>query len=52
SNLKGIYKTLEKVGAEQVKTINMGTGNKSTRIVAWSFLSKEEQKAWRENRFK
>ncbi|RDI06706.1 23S rRNA (adenine(1618)-N(6))-methyltransferase RlmF [Flavobacterium sp. AG291] len=52
SNLKGIYKTLEKVGAEQIKTINMGTGNKSTRIVAWSFLSREEQKAWKESRFK
>lgn len=52
SNLKGIYNTLDKVGAEQVKTINMGTGNKSTRIVAWSFLSKEEQKDWKAARWK
>lgn len=52
SNLKGIYKTLEKVEATQIKTINMGTGNKSTRIVAWSFLSKEEQKAWKDSRWK
>lgn len=48
SNLKGIYKTLADVKAVQVKTIPMGTGNKSTRIVAWSFLDKEGQKEWRE----
>ena len=47
SNLEGIYKALEKNQAQQVKTIPMGTGNKSTRIVAWSFLEVEEQKLWR-----
>lgn len=46
SNLKGIYKSLESIEASLVKTIPMGTGNKSTRIVAWTFLSKEEQKEW------
>ncbi len=52
SNLKGIYKLLEKFEANQVKTIPMGTGNKSSRIVAWTFLSREEQKKWRETRWK
>lgn len=52
SNLKGIYKVLDKLEAVQVKTIPMGTGNKSSRIVAWSFLSKEEQKVWKETRWK
>lgn len=52
SNLKGIYKALEKTEATQIKTIPMGTGNKSTRIVAWSFLSKIEEKQWRETRWK
>lgn len=52
SNLKGIYKLLEKLEANEIKTIPMGTGNKSSRVVAWSFLSKEEQKEWRENRWK
>jgi 23S rRNA (adenine1618-N6)-methyltransferase len=51
SNLKGIYKSLGKVEAYQIKTIPMGTGNKSTRIVAWTFLTKEELKAWRESRW-
>ena len=52
SNLKGIYKFLEKIKANQIKTIPMGTGNKSSRIVAWTFLSGEEQKEWRETRWK
>nr|WP_294860461.1 23S rRNA (adenine(1618)-N(6))-methyltransferase RlmF [uncultured Fluviicola sp.] len=52
SNLKGIYKSLEKNGATQIKTLPMGTGNKSSRIVAWTFFSKQEQKEWRETRWK
>ncbi len=46
SNLKGIYKLLEKLETKKVVTKTMGTGNKSTRIVAWTFLSEEEQKEW------
>ena len=37
SNLKGIYRLLEKSEAKEVKTIPMGTGNKISRIVAWTF---------------
>jgi len=51
SNLKGIYKSLHKIDAKQVKTIEMGTGNKTSRIVVWTFLSKKEQKAWRKTRW-
>ena len=51
SNLHGIYKLLQKVEANLIKTIPMGTGNKATRIVAWTFLSSEEQKAWRDKRW-
>lgn len=52
SNLKGIYKVLNEMEATGIKTIPIGTGNKSSRIIAWSFLSKEEQKEWRETRWK
>ncbi len=52
SNLKSIYKALDKTDPTEVKTIQMGTGNKSTRIVAWTFLNKEEQKAWVSERWK
>jgi 23S rRNA (adenine1618-N6)-methyltransferase len=52
SNLKGIYKLLKEIEANQIKTIPMGTGNKSSRIVAWTFFATEEQKEWRETRWK
>jgi len=52
SNLKGIYKSLDNSNIKQLKTITIGTANKSIRIVAWTFLSKEEQKEWRESRWK
>lgn len=46
SNLRRIYKLLEKVEAHSIKTIPMGTGNKSSRIIAWTFFSEEAQKEW------
>lgn len=51
SNLNGIYDALERVDAVQVKTIPIGTGNKAGRIVAWTFLEKDEQKAWKDLRW-
>jgi 23S rRNA (adenine1618-N6)-methyltransferase len=51
SNLKGIYSALEKTEVKQIKTIPMGSGNKSSRIVAWTFLSTNEQKEWGESRW-
>ena len=52
SNLKRIYKTLNDLEAVGLKTIPLGTGNKSSRIIAWTFLSKEDQKNWRETRWR
>ncbi|WP_027076526.1 23S rRNA (adenine(1618)-N(6))-methyltransferase RlmF [Maribacter antarcticus] len=51
SHLKGIYKLLKTADATVFKTISTGTGNKSSRIVAWTFLSKKEQATWREKRW-
>ena len=42
-NLPNIYKTLSKVQAVEVKTIEMSQGQKTSRIVAWTFLSKIQQ---------
>lgn len=52
SNLKSVFKALKKFEASQIRTIPMGTGNKSSRIVAWTFLSKEEQLQWSKSRWK
>ncbi|WP_246067742.1 23S rRNA (adenine(1618)-N(6))-methyltransferase RlmF [Changchengzhania lutea] len=35
--VKGMYTSLKKLGATDVKTINMSQGNKISRIVAWTF---------------
>jgi len=51
SNLKKTYKLIDRNGAYFVKTIPMGTGNKSSRIVAWTYLSKEAQNKWRDERW-
>lgn len=45
-NLKTIYKTLNKVGAFEIKTIEMNQGQKISRLVAWTFLSERQQKEW------
>ena len=42
-NLKKIYKLLNKVGATAIKTIDMAQGQKTSRIVAWTFLSPKQQ---------
>ena len=46
-NLPSIYKTLNKVGAVEIKTIDMAQGQKTSRIVAWTFLSQKQQKEWK-----
>ena len=52
SNLKALYKVLDQVGAIEIKTIPMGTGNKVSRIIAWTFLTKEKQIQWSKARWK
>lgn len=42
--LRSLNALLEKVGAVQVRTIPMGTGNKVTRVLAWTFLDKKAVK--------
>jgi 23S rRNA (adenine1618-N6)-methyltransferase len=46
-NLPSIYKTLNKVEAVEIKTIDMAQGQKISRIVAWTFLSESQQKNWK-----
>ena len=44
AHLKRIYNALEKVAAVKVKTIIMGQGNKTSRIIAWTFKHENENK--------
>ncbi len=51
SNLKNILDALKNAEAVDVKTIPMGQGNKTSRIVAWTFLSPDQQKSWKNSRW-
>ncbi|MBU2917279.1 23S rRNA (adenine(1618)-N(6))-methyltransferase RlmF [Psychrosphaera sp. F3M07] len=45
-NLEIIQAELKKSKAKQIKIIDMGQGNKISRFIAWSFLTKEQQDEW------
>jgi 23S rRNA (adenine1618-N6)-methyltransferase len=46
-NLSGLYNILSKVNSTEVKTIDMSQGQKNSRILAWTFQSKAQQKDWK-----
>jgi 23S rRNA (adenine1618-N6)-methyltransferase len=46
SNLKSIYSELKRANVFEVKTIQMGQGNKISRIVAWTYQDENPQKEW------
>ena len=45
-NLDSIYALLKRAEVAEIRTSEMRTGNKITRIVAWTFLNKDQQKEW------
>ncbi len=50
-NLPSIYKALKLLNPVDVQTIEMKQGQKVTRVVVWTFLTKEMQQKWREERW-
>ena len=46
-HLESLSKTLVKVGATSIKTIDMEQGHKISRILAWSFLTIKQQQTWK-----
>ena len=51
AHLKSIYSELKTAGAFEVKTIEMSHGNKTSRIVAWTWLTSEQQRNWMKTRW-
>ncbi|WP_245447156.1 23S rRNA (adenine(1618)-N(6))-methyltransferase RlmF [Mucilaginibacter celer] len=45
-NLRVLYNALQKEGVKDVQTINMSQGQKVSRIMAWTYLTKEEQQSF------
>ena len=52
ATLKSIYRSLKRAVAVEVKTIPMGQGQKTSRIVAWTFLSQKRRDQWIAKRWK
>ncbi len=50
-HLKGLNRVIDDVAAYEAQIIPMGTSNKTSRILAWSFLTSEEQEKWRQTRW-
>ena len=50
-HLQAIYHELNKVKVLDIKTIAMAQGQKQSRIVAWTFLSTQQQKEWAAKRW-
>jgi 23S rRNA (adenine1618-N6)-methyltransferase len=46
ANVKRVQDALQRLGAADVRTIPMGQGNKSSRIIAWTFQNKEQHEKW------
>jgi len=46
SNLPAIEAALKKVGAKTLRTLEMGQGQKQSRLVAWSFHDDEARTTW------
>ena len=46
-NLKGLYRILNKANVVEIKTIEMAQGQKNSRILAWTFLSSNQQQSWK-----
>ena len=45
------YGVIKKAEAVEVETIPMGQGNKKSRIIAWTFLTRGQQKIWMDTRW-
>ncbi|MGP8304832.1 23S rRNA (adenine(1618)-N(6))-methyltransferase RlmF [Vibrio sp. YIC-376] len=46
-NVRPMRKQLEKLGAKAIRIVEMSQGQKVSRFIAWSYMDKEERKAWR-----
>ena len=52
ANLPSVYSELKKVKPFDVRTIDMTQGQKSSRIIAWTFLDKIQQKEWQKKHWR
>jgi len=51
SNLPGIQVALKKAGAVEQRVVEMGQGQKQSRMIAWTFQDAAARQAWRNSRW-
>ncbi|WP_327439769.1 23S rRNA (adenine(1618)-N(6))-methyltransferase RlmF [Pseudomonas donghuensis] len=51
SNLPGIQTALKKAGAVEQRVVEMGQGQKQSRMIAWTFQDAAARQAWRQQRW-
>ncbi|MNJ70134.1 Ribosomal RNA large subunit methyltransferase F [compost metagenome] len=51
SNLPGIQAALKKAGVQDLRIVEMGQGQKQSRMVAWTFQDANARQAWRQSRW-
>jgi len=49
SNLKRIYKILDQNNPSEIRTIHIETGNKTSRILAWTYFTAQEKMKWQKH---
>lgn len=50
-HVPGLQRALQKLGATRVEVLPMATGNKQSRVLAWTFLTPEQERQWRRYRW-
>lgn len=51
ASLPSIYKALKASNSQGIQTIKMAQGQKISRFIAWTYLTAQEQKEWKEKRW-
>jgi 23S rRNA (adenine1618-N6)-methyltransferase len=51
SNVNVALKAIKNIGATEMKTISMSQGNKSSRIIGWTFLNAKQRREWARSRW-
>lgn len=51
AHLNQLKNTLKSLKSTEIKEIEMGQGNKTSRILVWTFLNKKEQLVWKKERW-
>lgn len=50
-NLNGLERTLQAAGAKTVRRLELATGNKRSRLLAWSFFPERQRRIWAAGRW-